>query len=262
MRVCLVLLEDRPGPATHDLLLSARQLAPDFEIFWYDSSAGMRHEHGCFGATRLDSSRPLKYAKVTPFFFDALEWFVANGDFDLMINIESDMVFTGSGLSAFFAAALRDHDYMVPRLQRNVSVKSKWRPYRSLRKELPELAEILGHRALHGGFSPGQVFTRRYADKVLSAPFYAELRRFIDSNQGADMSFTLQEILLPTLGGMWDLRARDYPEADLQYIRYRPYHSVASYRKAVAIGSPFVHPISRDEENNTRIAVRERFRVR
>jgi hypothetical protein len=208
-------------------------------------------------------SRPLGYAKVTPFFFDALEWFANGTSFDVMVNVESDMVFTGSNLGAYYKRILDGYDYVVPRFVRNVKPLSKWRPFRSLKAELPELASILGRRDFNGGFSPGQVFTRRYAETILQAKPYQQIRDFVERNQAPTCSYTLQEVLLPTLGDMWGLRARDYPAVDIRFNRYRPYHSVNSYRSAIAHGAPLIHPIRRDLTDRARAEMaRDLFEAR
>src|SRR5690606_2427910 len=119
-------------------------------------------------AVVLPTSRRLEYAKVTPFFFDMFEWAAEQG-YDYVVNAETDMAWIKTGFEDFLVAAMEGHDYMAPGFQRDTPRTSRWRPYRSLRPELPELFDILGRSSTHQAFSPAQVFSTRYIRTLLDS---------------------------------------------------------------------------------------------
>ncbi|WP_055494457.1 hypothetical protein [Streptomyces sp. TP-A0356] len=256
-RLCLVVLDHGPDEFFDDLVRGIRRFCPDADVHWYDSGPVDRPATSApADVPRLECSRPLTYAKVTPFFFDMLEW-AADQPYDYVVNAESDMAFVNEGFEDFLASAMADHDYLAPRFVRGIPKTSRWRPYRSLRPELPELFEILGIDHMNGAFSPGQVFTPRYIHTLLGSACYPRLREFVARNQELGKSFTLQEVLLPTLPDVLGLRARDYPAHMTAYNRYRPYHAASSVASAHRSGDvPFVHPVRRDPGHAARRFVR------
>ncbi|MCX4763828.1 hypothetical protein OG562_23235 [Streptomyces sp. NBC_01275] len=256
-RLCFVVLDHAPDDYFDDLVRGIRRFCPGADLHWYDSSPADRPAAPpTTGVPRLECSRPLTYAKVTPYFFDMLEW-AADRDYDHVVNVESDMAFVNAGFEEFLATAMAELDYMAPRFARKTPKTSRWRPYRSLRPELPELFDILGIDHTNEAFSPGQVFSRRYVQTLLAAPWYPRLRAFVERNQEPGRSFTLQEVLLPTLADVLDLRAADYPAHMTACNRYRPYHAASSVARARRRGDvPFVHPVRRDGEHEARRFVR------
>jgi hypothetical protein len=140
----------------------------------------------------LPAARSLTYAKVTPFFFDMFEW-AADQSYDYIVNAETDMAWIKPGFEAFVASAMNGYDYMAPAFQRDTPRTSRLRPYRSLKPELPELLALLGRQTTHQAFSPAQVFSAKYIRSVLASAIYTDLRVFVERNQAADRSFSLQE---------------------------------------------------------------------
>ncbi|MEV5600306.1 hypothetical protein AB0L33_02560 [Streptomyces sp. NPDC052299] len=256
-RLCFVVLDHAPDEYVDDLVRGIRRFCPAADIYWYDSGpAGAVGRRAPVDVERMECSRPLLYAKVTPFFFDMLEW-AADRDYDYVVNVESDMAFINEGFEDFLASAMADNDYLAPRFARKTPNTSRWRPYRSLRPELPDLLDVLGMDYTNEAFSPGQVFTPRYIHTLLDSPWYPRLREFVARNQEPGRSFTLQEVLLPTLVDALGLRGSDYPAHMTAFNRYRPYHAASSVAKAHQRGDvPFVHPVRRDAEHAARRFVR------
>ncbi|MFE9098031.1 hypothetical protein [Streptomyces sp. NPDC007264] len=256
-RLCFVVLDHAPDEYFEDLVRGIRRFCPGADVHWYDSGpAGLPAPRPTVDVPRLECSRPLAYAKVTPFFFDMLEW-AADRGYDYVVNAESDMAFLNDGFEDFLSSAMADSDYLAPRFARKTPRTSRWRPYRSLRPELPELFDILGTDCTNEAFSPGQVFTPRYVHALLDSPWYPRLREFVARNQEPGRSFTLQEVLLPTLVDVLGLRAADYPAHMTACNRYRPYHAASSVAHAHRRGDvPFVHPVRRDAAHPARRFVR------
>lgn len=251
--VCFVVLDQHNGRCFRELVAGVRRFVPEADIAWYDSGEGGGPLPP--GVRRLECSRPLRYAKVTPFFLDLLEW-AASSDYCWVVNLESDMAFVQPGFASFVSDALRSADHLACGLRRDTPPTSRWRPYRSLRRELPELLAILEVDSTHACFSPGQAFSRRYARTVVNSAMYPRLRAFVARNQDPDASFSLQEVLLPTLSDSLGLTSAGYTERAEYFNRYRPYHAAASVRRAACEpGVYFVHPVRRDPADGGRQAV-------
>jgi hypothetical protein len=258
-RICLVALDHRHDDYLDDLFSGARAFCPDADLVLYDSSGSgraspvaKRHD-----VPVLPISRHLEYAKVTTFFFDVFEW-AADRSYDYLVNLETDMAFVRSGFEDFLGRVMAGVDHLAPRFGRRTPKTSRWRPYRTLKPELPELFEILGIDYTNECFSPAQVFSRRYVDTLLASPFYPRLRQFVADNRQTGRSFTLQEVLLPTLPDVLGLTVRDYPADAVAMNRYRPYHARAAIERArKRPGVHLVHPVRRDAAHPARQLVRE-----
>lgn len=230
-----------------DLIAGLRRFFPEADVVWYDSGVTSR---ALPGVPRLPCSRVHRYAKIAAVFFDLFEWW-ADQDYDYLINLETDVAVVNPGVEVI-AGLMRDADYMAARLVAQVPATSRWRPYHSLRRELPELRDILGLDTVQGAFSPAQVFSRRYVGRVLDSHIYPRLRDFLARNQAPDRSFTLQEVLLPTLAQVCGVRSKPYPAEHETFNRYRPYHALRSVRAARVANVPFVHPVRRAAEDPAR----------
>jgi len=251
-RICLAVVDHAADAYLDDLLASLRRFCPEADVIWYDTGATSR---GLPDVPRLSRSRVHLYAKITPVFFDLFEWWI-DQDHDYLINLETDLAVVNPGVG-LIGDLMGDADYMAARLVLEVPTSSRWRPYYSLRKELPELRDILERQAMRGAFSPAQVFSKPYVERILDSSFYPRLRDFVARNQAPDRSFTLQEVLLPTLADVVRVRSRAYPGEHQRYNRYRPYHALPSVSAARAASVPFVHPIRRATHDDARRYVRE-----
>jgi hypothetical protein len=257
VRICIVICDHRNDTYLQDLIDGIESFCPRSDIAWYNSG-GEQPPLGSTGIslTMLRQSRPLEYAKITSFFLDMFEW-AAGQDYDYIVNAETDMAFVQPGFERFIADTMKEADYLAPGYARDVPRTSRWRPYRSLQRELPELLAILGTTSTHRCFSPGQVFNARYFGKLVTSTWYTELRDFVSRNQEPGRSFSLQEVLLPTAADALGLRPTSYPTHLASVNRYRPYHAAASILRArETCNAYFVHPVRRDEADGARQIVR------
>jgi hypothetical protein len=232
-----------------DLLQGLRRFCPAARLAWFDS--GVDPGRYRVGVERIPASRPLTYARVTPAFFEIFEWFM-DTDASLVINVETDAALIAPGYLPAIERLLAGADYVASRYRTGTSRTSRWRPYRTLKPDLPELLDLLSVDQTDQAFSPGQVFSRRYVETLLSADWYPKLREFVTDNQVRERSFTLQEVLLPTIVRALGLRARAYPAAWERYNRYRPYLAASAIREAVSQGVSLVHPVRRDADDPAR----------
>jgi hypothetical protein len=256
-RICIVICDHRDDAYLQDLIDGIETFCPRSDIAWYNSGHQPHPGSARTSLTTLPQSQPLTYAKVTPFFLDTFEW-AAGQDYDYIVNAETDMAFVKPGYEHFIAETMKEADYLAPGYARDTPRSSRWRPYYSLRPELPELLGIIGAASTHRCFSPGQVFSAHYIDKLVSSTWYPELRDFVSRNQQPGRSFSLQELLLPTAADVLGLRAAGYPPHLASVNRYRPYHAAASILRARETGDAyFVHPIRRDETDCARHLARQ-----
>lgn len=249
-KTCFVVVNDQVDNSFSDLVRGIRTFCPEADIAWYYSGPRRRELDGLITVPR---ARPLKYAKITPAFFDVLEW-AAEQDYDHIVNVETDMTFIRPGFLRFVEGQMQDVDYLAPRLRRRTPAVSQWPAYRSLRSELPELLSLLGMTYTNRCFNPGQVFSRRYASAVVSSDIYPALRGFVERNQRPGRSNTLQELILPTLADRFELSSRTYPDDLAVFNRYRPFQG--THDLALARDHPdayFLHPVRREDDDPVRV---------
>ena len=236
-----------------DLVVNVRHFCPEAQLVLYNS--GLDPELGaCLGLEAFPAPRRLIYTKVTPFFLDLFEWAVSEGrSFDYLVNLETDMLFIRKGFACFLAEVMKESDYMAPWFRRHTAKMSKWRPIRSLRPELRDWYRLFGFEHTHRGFSPGQVFSRAYVETLVSHPAYPEIRRLVGQNR----SYSLQEVLVPTLVDFLGMRGRSYPTELDPVNRYRPYQAVSGVRRALALSDAyFIHPVRRAPADPSRTYIR------
>lgn len=250
--IMVILAHDHPDSLA-DLVQNTRYFCPRTRLMLYNSGVDPNLGKELDLEILLVSRRQF-YAKITPFFFDVFEWLVENGiTYDYVINLETDMLFIRRRYEDWVSSAMSGYDYMAPNLRRSISPKSKWRPHRSLRPELPNWYELFGFEYVHGALSPGQVFSRRFIESILKHRHYPDLKRLIAANK----SYTLQEILFPTLPDVLGLAGRSYPAELKPIIRYRPYQAVGGIVRAINTQQAyFVHPVRRELDDAARALVR------
>ncbi|MGH3842212.1 MAG: hypothetical protein ACRDS0_12315 [Pseudonocardiaceae bacterium] len=67
MRICLVVIDHNGDDYLDELLRNAARFNPFADIVWYDTGQAVPRKAP---VPRLECSRPLKYAKITPAFLD------------------------------------------------------------------------------------------------------------------------------------------------------------------------------------------------
>jgi hypothetical protein len=253
-KIAFVILEHEVSDYFLELVRSVRELCPGCDVVWYNSG----HEQATPAeVVQIPGSRPLDYAKVTPFYFDMFEW-AATEEYDHLVCLETDMVFVRRGFDAFVREAMADADYLAPRLRRSTLSRSQWPPRRSLQAEIPDLMALLGTARINRCFSPGQVFSRTYIEALLSSGAYPAIRQFVEWNQQPGRSDTLQEVLLPTLADWLGLRARSYPASGSIFNRYRPYQGRPDLEDVRNHSDVyFIHPVRRSRDDYVRRMARQ-----
>lgn len=252
-RTCFVVISDTVDEAFEDLVLSLRSFCPSADIAWYNS--GPQRETP-FGLRRVFPGRPLKYMKITPSFFDIFEWTMEQ-DYDQIVNVETDLAFIKPGFLQFIEGQMKDVDYLAPGLRHRIPRISLWPAHRTLAGERQELADILGISHVNRCFSPAQVFGRGYISAVLSSHNYPALRAFVERNQHPQRSWTLQELLLPSLADSVGVMSRSYPAHMAPFNRYRPHQAACDLAIAETVSDAyFLHPIRRNGDDPVRSYVK------
>ena len=113
-RICIVICDHRNDTYLQDLIDGISRFCLRSDIAWYNSGSEQPHA-GSAGMSlmRLPQSRPLEYAKVTPFFLDMFEW-AAGRDYEYIVNAETDMAFVQPGFERFVAEAMKEADHLAP----------------------------------------------------------------------------------------------------------------------------------------------------
>jgi hypothetical protein len=249
MNLLLVILAHADRNSLRSTVENARAFCPRARLLFYNSGPDP-HLGRSLPVEHFPKPRTHEYARITPFFLELFEWAVRTGDaFDAIVNLETDLLFIRPGYEAFVEDALERADYVAPNLIRHRPLQSYWRPLRSLRPEFERWFDLLGFRHFHGSFSPAQIFSRRYVQTLVGHRGYRDLCYLVGQNR----SFSLQEVLFPTLTDFLGLRLEGYPAAHRTSNRYRPYQAVAGVKRALAIpDAHFVHPVRRPEHDPAR----------
>lgn len=242
-------MEHRDPFALEDMVANLRHFCPLAELWFYNSGTDPSlGKH--LDIAHVPNPKPYQYAKIVSWFIELFEWVTNHKiEFDYLINMETDLLFIREGFEAFISETMDGYDYMAPNLELNIAKTSKWRPYHSLKPELNNWLEFWETPRVNGAFSPAQVFSQDYVHKLLGHVKYSRLLELLEENE----SFTLQEVLFPTLPNLLGLKARSYPRHLKSIIRYRPYQAVVGVEKALAtLDAYFVHPVHRAPENPAR----------
>ena len=248
-KIAIVVLAHSDEQSLEDFAKNVAEFCQGCSLFLYNSGYNPNFGSG-IGLARIPNPRPLTYAHIIPFFLDIFEWFVTDArQFEYLVNAETDMLFIRQGFEFFLNRAMNACSYMAANFRRGIPESSRWRPYHSLRLELKHWKRVLGMDSLNRAFNPGQVVDRRYVEGLLQHKHYSELRRLVDMNN----SFTLHEVLNPSIVDLLGVKGRSYPEGLEQINRYRPYQAVSGVRRALSIENAyFVHPVRRDPNDPAR----------
>ncbi len=255
-KILIIILAHDNQSCLEDMVENVKFYCPNVNIALYNSGDDKSLGNN-LPIKMIKPRRRLYYAHIVPFFFDLFEWLDDSEiSYDYVINLDSDVLFIRRGFEEFIIRSMKGFDYMAPDLRLNAHTRPKWRPMRSLKPEMQKWYEFLGFDHLHGAFNPGQTFSRKYIQKLFNHPKYKELLTLVNENQ----SYTLHEVLFPTLVDFLELKGKSYPEELNTTIRYRPYQAVSGIKRAISINTAFfVHPVRRDLTDPARVFIKERM---
>lgn len=251
-KIAIVILAHDDRPALENMVSNVRFFCPNATIVLYNSGDDPSLGED-LDLVVIPYSRRLYYARIIYFFVDLFDWLAGESyPYDYIVNLDSDVLFIRPGFERFISSSMEGYDYMAPRFRLFTSRQSRWRPLRSLRPELPEWYQVFGFQYTHEAFNPGQTFSREYIQRLLGHEKYPCILELIQKN----LSFTLHEVLFPTLVDLLQVKARSYPTELDTTIRYRPYQAVRSVQRALQMRDAyFVHPVRRELDNPTRVFI-------
>lgn len=244
----VILAHDKPE-ILEGMIRNIRHFCPNFDVLLYnggdDPALGENLD-----VVRIQPSRRLYYARIIHFFFDTFEWLALNNlNYDYVTNIDSDVLFIRSGFDSFLDSFMGNADYLAQKFNRYTPYKSTWRPFHSLKPELTDWYQLFEFEYTNQAFNPGQTFSAKYIDKLLNFHKYGELKKLIKKNQ----SYTLHEVLFPTLVDVLSLSAKAYPHNLDPINRWRPYQAVSGITRALLTPDAyFVHPVPMYIDNKAR----------
>lgn len=248
----VVLVHDSPE-ILKEMVDNLHHFCPTMDVVLYN--AGDDPALGLELNTRhVQPSRRLYYARIIHFFFDLFEWLREHDmPYDYVTNLDSDVMFIRHGFEEYLLALMDGYDYLAQNFSRHTPSNSKWRPFRSLKPELENWYKLLGFSYTNQAFNPGQTFSRQYINRLLSHELFPEIKRLVNANE----SFTLHEVLFPTLVDFLDLPARSYPVELGSINRYRPYQATTGVVHALLTPNAyFLHPIRRASDDSARRLIR------
>ena len=251
--IITIILAHNDEPSLRDTVENFRHFAPHLQLVLYNSGDDAQLGK-MLGIQLFPKPRRLYYAKIALFFFDVFEWLLRDHvPFDYVMNAETDMLMIRRGFEDFVTKQMVDCDYLAPDMRRFTHRRSRWRPIRSLRPELPQWYQLFGFEYTHRAFNPGQIFSRRYVETLVHNPKYLDIVKLTKSN----LSFTLQEVLMPTLADFLVVSGKSYPAELTPVVRYRPYQAIRGVKRALSLPNAyFVHPVQREINNPTRAFIR------
>lgn len=247
--IAIVILAHNDQESLTNLSENISRYCPDCVPFLYNSGTNPKLGEET-GLQFIPNPQRLEYAHIMPFFLDVFEWFLSDRrQFTYLVNAETDMLFIRKGFGTFVEEAMAGYDYMAPLFKYGIPHSSKWRPYHSLKPELLSWKNLLEVEEFNQAFSPAQVFSRNYIEQLVTHPKYFLIKDLVKRNG----SFTLQEVLNPTLVSFLKLQGRCYPEGLEPIIRYRPYQAVSGVKRALELQNAYlVHPVRRNQEDPAR----------
>jgi hypothetical protein len=252
-KIALVILTHENRPALEDMINNVKHFCPNADVLLYNSGDDPKLSDG-LDVIPITPSQQLYYARIMPFFLDLFNWLEKKGlPYDYVVNLDNDVLFIRHGFETFLENYMNDCDYLVQWFQKYTPKTSKWRPIRSLRPELSSWYHFFGFEYTHRGFNPGQTFSKVYIEKLITHPKYTQMLELISKNK----SYTLHEVLFPTLTDFLKLEGKSYPEQLKSIIRWRPYQAVSGVNAALLTDNAyFIHPVKLEIDDPARRLVR------
>ncbi len=263
---CLV--HERPE-CVADLVRNLRHLDPDSAVLLYDG--GLRRgpldalQSDRYGVLVHPAPRPMRVGQLHGFALDCFEFAETVDAFDTVTIVDSDQLLQREGYSGFLDSRL-EADAGVglwsssPRRQRPGATDSStvdaalrehhlWRRLHA-RFGQPRLDSI------HWTFWPGTIFAREARRALLELVRRdGEIRDILDQTT----MWASEEVLLPTLVALLGFGIGRNP-TDLSLVRWRPSIESAELPGAASASEAFwLHPVPRELNHRTRVAIRSRF---
>jgi hypothetical protein len=240
-------------PALEDLLANVRALEPDAPIVAYNGGRDNTLFDGLDIAT-CPYSKPLHHDWPTPFPHDMMRWLKEDGvDYDYLVILECDMYLLRPGIADHLDRTMSGSDYMAPHFSVHPRLWSPWSIGRRTRWNWNRSGwrEMLGTEYPYGCLGAGQVFGRRYAERLLSHPRLPEIL------QRAQISRlrVLNEIVYPSLAVSMGCNPLRDPNSDALLLRR---HSPTELLSHIQNEDCYlVHKIGLDIDSPDRVFLRD-----
>ncbi|NGM82838.1 hypothetical protein G5B47_10475 [Paenibacillus sp. 7124] len=184
---------------------------------------------------------------------EVMEWLEdIDYSYDLLINLDSDVLFAREGFEQFILNEMKDKDYM------GVGTKIPDDDFYclvQLRLEIDQWIPLLGNEPYMESFNVGQAYSRKLVLRFLHDDQYELLK----SNLRDTRSFGVDELIFVTMTDRLGFSLHAYPEDASSSIRYRPYFPLDEI-VSLMNGKPdstLVHPVYRNLKDEARSFIRE-----
>lgn len=251
-KICFAILVHNSREVIFDLLDNIRCYCPNSSVVLYN---GGDDPELCKGLEYqvCPTSRKLYYGVTAIYMFEVMQWLEdINYSYDLLINLDSDVLFAREGFEQYILNEMQDKDYM------GVGTKipdDDFYCLLQLRQEINRWIPLLGNEPYRESFNVGQVYSRELVLRFLHDDQYELLK----SNLRDTRAFGVDEIIFVTMVERLGYELHAYREDVASTIRYRPHFPLDEMISLVNIQPEcfLIHPVYRKLKDETRSFIRE-----
>lgn len=252
IRICFAVLVHHRRDVVIDLLDNIRCYCPNSSIVLYNGGNDPDLCNG-LGYPVCPTSRKLEYGVTAVYMLEIMQWLEEiNHPYDVLINLDSDVLFARDGFEAYISSEMADKDYM------GVGTKIPDEDFyclMQLRPEIDRWKPLLGEEPYRESFNVGQAYSRRLVRRLLSFKKYDLLL----TNLRETRAFGVDEIVFATITNRLGYVLHSYRDDVASTIRYRPHYpldeTIISLNKRADCF--LIHPVFRNMKDETRAFIRE-----
>lgn len=202
-----ILAHDNPA-CLADQLAMLQRLAPQSEQIVFDASPECRITKE-LGIEPCAGSRPLAYARITPFHIAAMRAAEARGSYEFLVTLDSDTLLLKPGVAQYLRHVMQNAQYMAPHFRE----VSWWIRSDSHRRFLycwkSHWQQLLGSPRPYRAFNCFQAFRKELVSDLVAMPRIDEIIEATLVENTALIS--LEELVYPTLAASLATKAITCP---------------------------------------------------
>jgi hypothetical protein len=251
IKICFAVLLHNKREIAQDMLDNIRVYCPNSSVVLYNGGMDPALCNN-LGYPVCPTSRKLNWGLTAIYMLEVMEWLEQIGfEYDYLINLDSDALFLREGYETFIEQAMKDADYMGV----DVFIRDRnWFCGVQLRKEWKLWEPLLLTNKFLGAFNVGQVFSRRYIQRLLTYVQFKQLKW----NLLHTKALGVDEIVYVMMAERIGFKPKSYPMETGRAVRYRPHYK---YREIIDLinknpHSYLLHPVKRNMKDEARALIR------
>ncbi|WP_313640170.1 hypothetical protein [Paenibacillus sp.] len=251
-KICFAILVHNRREVIFDLLDNIRCYCPNSSVVLYNGGDDPELCKG-LGYPVCPTSRKLYYGVTAIYMVEVMEWLEdINYSYDVLINLDSDVLFAREGFEQYILNEMKDKDYL------GVDTKIPDDDFYclvQLRQEINRWLPLLGNEPYRESFNVGQVYSRKLVLHLLHDDQYELLK----SNLRDTRAFGVDELVFATIVERLGYKLHAYREDVSSTIRYRP-HFPLDEMISLMNSQPecsLIHPVYRNLKDESRSFIRE-----